>query len=59
NLPSETVFVEGNDGNNSFRDMQLMSCCKYMIYVNSSFSFLAALLNTNLHASISQNNRRL
>ncbi len=59
NLPHETVFVEGNAGKMSFRDMQLMSCCKYMIYVNSSFSYLAALLNTNLYASISQNNRML
>ena len=39
------IFVDGNTGENSFRDMQLMSCCKNMIIANSSFSYLAALLN--------------
>jgi hypothetical protein len=41
------VFVDGNRGVNSFRDMQLMSFCKNMIIANSSFSYLAALLNQN------------
>ena len=40
-------FVEGNTGDNAFRDMQLMSLCKIMIISNSSFSYLAALLNKN------------
>ena len=41
----EIVYVEGNTGKNAFRDMQLMSLCKNMIISNSSFSYLAALLN--------------
>jgi hypothetical protein len=41
------VFADGNSGANSFRDMQLMSLCKNMIIANSSFSYLAALLNQN------------
>lgn len=46
---SERVhFVEGNSKKSSFRDMQLMSLCKANILLgNSSFSYLAALLNQN------------
>ena len=58
-LPKETVFVEGNRKESAFRDMQLMSHCKYMIYANSSFSFLAALLNQDLNGYISPEYRRL
>lgn len=44
----EATFVEGNSGIESYRDMQLMSCCKNIILVTaSSFSYLAALLNRN------------
>lgn len=44
----ETTFVEGNSGENSYIDMQLMSCCKnMMLATTSSFSYLAALLNRN------------
>ena len=43
----DVVFVEGNSGKNAFRDMQLMSMCRNMIIANSSFSYLAALLNKN------------
>lgn len=40
------VFVEGNEPEGlNFRDMQLMSMCNHMIIANSSFSYLAALLN--------------
>ena len=39
------VFVEGNTGGKNFRDMQLMTLCKNLIIANSSFSYLAALLN--------------
>ncbi|MFP3153760.1 alpha-1,2-fucosyltransferase [Lachnospiraceae bacterium ZAX-1] len=41
------VFVNGNTGVNSFRDMQLMSLCKNMIPANSTFSWIAAMLNQN------------
>lgn len=40
------VFVKGNESEElNYRDMQLMSMCKHMIIANSSFSYLAALLN--------------
>lgn len=47
-LPAERLhFVEGNFGEKSYIDMQLMSCCKYNILANSTFSYWAALLNDN------------
>jgi len=41
------TFVEGNDGEFSYRDLQLMAMCKHLIGSHSSFSLLAAVLNTN------------
>ena len=41
----DLVFVEGNMGEKSYIDMQLMKNCNIMIVGNSSFAFLAALLN--------------
>ena len=46
-LPVDSVFVNWNTGENSFRDMQLMSLCKHNIIANSSFSWWGAWLNGN------------
>lgn len=45
-LPDKTV-VNINSGNDSYRDMQLMSLCKANIIANSTFSQWASILNVN------------
>ena len=40
-------FVDWNTGADSYRDLQLMSCCKHNIITKSSFGYWAVLLNKN------------
>lgn len=47
-LSSDIIYVEGNAGGSSYRDMQLMSMCCGIIMSNSAFCYLAALLDENL-----------
>ena len=46
-LEGEKKFITKNDGDNSWKDMMLMSSCDHNIIANSSFSWWAAWLNSN------------
>lgn len=46
-IPEEHVYVNWNNGKESFRDMQLMSLLKNNIITNSTFSWWGAWLNKN------------
>lgn len=57
-LPKKVTYVEGNTGLNSFRDAQLMSLCKGLFITNSSFDYMAALLNKDIEYSIELTDKR-
>ncbi len=44
---SPFTIISWNQGAESYKDMQLMSCCKHNIIAHSSFSWWAAWLNDN------------
>lgn len=48
-LKSPCEFIDWNLGQESYRDMQLMSLCRHHIIPNSSFSWWAAVLASHAH----------
>ena len=57
-LAAETVYVRGNQNENAFRDLELMSLCKNVLVSNSAFCYLATLLNQNIHYILNPTNRK-
>lgn len=56
---AHTYFVEGNSNGLNYRDLQLMSHCKYMIMSNSAFCYLGALLNTRRQFVLNPTDREI
>lgn len=56
-LVGNKIFVEGNKGFDSWKDMMLMSECKHNITANSTFSWWAAWLNKNPEKLITTPNK--
>jgi hypothetical protein len=52
NIERPVAFIDWNKGKDSYRDMQLMSLCKHNIIANSSFSWWAAWLNSNINKTV-------
>lgn len=48
NFAKKAEYISGNFKAGSFHDLELMSMCKVHIMANSSFSYIAGIMNTNL-----------
>lgn len=46
-IPKDSMFVDFNTGNRSYEDMFLISCCKYAVVANSSFSWWGGYLGNH------------
>ena len=46
-LPIDSLYVDWNTGQDSYKDLQLMTFCKCNVCANSTFSLIAAWLNHN------------
>lgn len=51
-LEGSFTFVSVNNGNQSYKDMVLMSQCKHYVIANSSFSWWAAWLNSSREKTV-------
>ncbi len=52
------IYIEGNNVNTSYIEVQLMTKCRGMVFSNSSFSYLASLLNTRKDKVVVQCSKR-
>jgi len=59
NLSGQTVYVEGNVDGKNYIDLQLLSMCQGMIMSNSSFCYLAALMDRQLQFFINPTQREV
>ena len=59
NLTPDTTFVTGNVLGRNYIDLQLLRMCRGMIMSNSSFCFLAALMNEQLEFYVNLTGREI
>lgn len=59
NLPGRTVYISGNVDGRNYIDMQLLSMCQGIIMSNSSFCYLAVLLDDQLQFVINPTDREV